>query len=106
MDTVRRPVADETTLSDLAAEVDLDTLVRDEGPTLDLASEQRAYGRVIDRLAVLIEPVERFFNDVLVINENDAVATCRRVELLGRLRSLLTRYFDIRELAGQADRKG
>jgi len=88
-----------------AAALALARRVAEEGPALERDSRERAYGRVVDRLAGFIDPVERFFEDVLVIDESDAAATCRRVDLLGRLRGLLTRYFDIRELAGQAERR-
>ena len=36
---------------------------------------------------------------------NQPAATVSRYELLTELQNLLTRYFDIRELAGQAERR-
>jgi glycyl-tRNA synthetase beta chain len=73
-----------------------------------LASEEsgsRHYGSIITILSEFIEPVDRFFQDVLVIDPNKPEATLHRRDLLARLKDVLTRYFDIRELAGQADRR-
>ena len=75
-------------------------------PEIAGRAEQRRYGDVVDILSRFIEPVDRFFDDVLVIDEQDAAATRHRWQLLRRLRETLTRDFDIRELAGQADRRG
>jgi glycyl-tRNA synthetase beta chain len=74
-------------------------------PQIDDAAAHGAYGTVIDRLAELVDPVERFFEAVLVIDRDDPAGTRRRWELLTRLRGILTRHCDIRELAGQADRR-
>jgi glycyl-tRNA synthetase beta subunit len=52
-----------------------------------------------------VPPVSKFFDDVLVLDPNDAAATMSRCRLLAHLRSTVTRDFDIRELAGQADAK-
>jgi glycyl-tRNA synthetase beta chain len=68
-------------------------------------SESGAYSSVIESLAEFVDPVERFFIDVLVIDEKNPGATQSRYELLANLKNLLTRYFDIRELAGQAERR-
>jgi glycyl-tRNA synthetase beta subunit len=69
------------------------------------AATGRAYDDVVQILATFIEPVERFFQEVLVIDESAPGATQERYALLERLRGVLTRYFDIRELAGQAERR-
>lgn len=66
-------------------------------------SSARDYAGVLALLAEFIDPVDRFFNDVLLIDPADPAATLWRRDLLARLREQLTRYFDIRELAGQAE---
>jgi glycyl-tRNA synthetase beta chain len=70
--------------------------------------EQAAAGRyreVVEILAGFVDPVERFFTDVLVLDPDQPEATLHRKELLMKLSGVLTRCFDIRELAGQADRR-
>jgi len=67
--------------------------------------QARNYAAIVDELAEFIEPVERFFVDCLVIDPADPSASAWRFRLLARLRGLLTRYFDIRELAGEAERR-
>ena len=83
----------------------LDGLIEGRTASIDASSERGRYGDVIEVLAEFIEPVERFFADVLVIDRERPEATRHRYGLLERLRSLLTRHFDIRELAGQAERR-
>ena len=56
--------------------------------------------------AFFIDPVERFFVDCLVLDPQHPETSARRLGLLARLRELLTRDFDIRELAGSAGRRG
>lgn len=73
--------------------------------TVGREAESGDYGEVMSRLAALADPVARFFDDVLVIDEAKRDDTHHRKELVARLAGLLTRYFDIRELAGQADSK-
>jgi glycyl-tRNA synthetase beta chain len=71
-------------------------------------SEMEAQSRYVDAVGILarfVDPVERFFDDVLVLDPDDPAATLHRRELLSNLRGVLTRCFDIRELAGQADRR-
>ncbi|HKQ59884.1 MAG TPA: glycine--tRNA ligase subunit beta, partial [Candidatus Polarisedimenticolaceae bacterium] len=69
---------------------------------VEAAADGGGYDEVVLQLCRLAEPVRRFFDDVLVIDEQDRDGTHRRKELVARLASLTTRYFDIRELAGQA----
>ena len=83
----------------------LEDLVRQLGPRMKEQSEAGDYGQVVQTLARFVEPVERFFTDVLVIDGANPRATGWRYRLLVELRDLLTRYFDIRELAGQAERR-
>jgi glycyl-tRNA synthetase beta subunit len=63
------------------------------------------YAEVVQVLAGFVEPVERFFADVLVLDPDNPRATLHRREWLTQLKSVLTRCFDIRELAGQAERR-
>ena len=68
--------------------------------------EQRKYGAIVDLLAGYVEPVEQFFNDVLVVDPDNPAATLARRELIQSLHSRLTCCFDLREFAGQAAKKG
>lgn len=70
------------------------------------ASGRKAYSDVIDLLSRYTEPVAKFFDDVLVLDPADPGATARRCGLLSSVRSALTHDFDIRELAGEAARRG
>jgi len=74
-------------------------------PEMASQADRRCYDEIVRILSEFIDPVERFFVDVLVIDESNPAATCYRYDLLARLSDLLTRYFDIRELAGQAERR-
>jgi glycyl-tRNA synthetase beta chain len=81
-------------------------MVAELGPLMAERSENKAYREVVELISRFIEPVERFFDDVLVVDERNPEATSRRYDLLIELKNLLTRYFDIREMAGQAERSG
>jgi glycyl-tRNA synthetase beta chain len=70
---------------------------------VERAAEAGDYATAVVELAALAAPVSKFFDDVLVIDEKSRDDTHHRKELVARLAGLLTRYFDIRELAGQAD---
>jgi glycyl-tRNA synthetase beta chain len=72
---------------------------------VEKAAEAGDYRAAISELSALATPVSKFFEDVLVIDETQRNDTHHRSQLVGRLGSLLTRYFDIRELAGQAEGK-
>jgi glycyl-tRNA synthetase beta subunit len=67
--------------------------------------EDRDFLGVIDLLAEFVTPVESFFDDVLVVDKNDSGATASRGKLIQHLFELLTRCFDVRELAGDAQQK-
>ncbi len=73
---------------------------------LGVLAAERGYAAIVEALAEFIDPVERFFVDCLVLDAADPSASASRFGLLVRLRSLLTRYFDVRELAGEAGRRG
>jgi glycyl-tRNA synthetase beta chain len=73
------------------------------GRAIGTHADRKEYEQIVSLLAELVEPVERFFTEVLVLDPDQPKATRYRLELLSRLREVLTRIFDIRELAGQAD---
>jgi len=75
----------------------------DARPHILRASAANDFPAVIDHLVRLIAPVATFFDDVLVLDATNREATSWRCELLARIRDTVTRDFDIRELAGQAD---
>jgi len=77
-------------------------LARDRGALDDLAAAGK-YDDVVDLLATYVAPVERFFEEVLVVDKDHAAATLARRDLMLGLHGLLTSCFDLRELAGQAD---
>ena len=80
-------------------------LIEQSGPVVEQRAESKQYDRVIDSLAEFVAPVASFFDDVLVNDADRPDETHHRGEMLSRLGAILTRYFDIRELAGQADRR-
>lgn len=90
---------------DVAAAIALSTMIDLAGPALRHAADAKDYAGVVELLAGFIDPVEDFFDHVLVIDKAHAGATVQRFESLRRLGELLTCYFDIRELAGQAARR-
>jgi glycyl-tRNA synthetase beta chain len=72
-------------------------------PRILAASAANDFPAVIDHLSGLVAPVAKFFDDVLVLDPSNPGATFSRCQLLDKVRSTVTRDFDIRELAGQAD---
>ena len=60
------------------------------------------FGDVVESIAAFVEPVESFFNEVLVIDPDNPGRTRARATLLANVRDSLTRCFDIRELSGEA----
>jgi glycyl-tRNA synthetase beta chain len=72
-------------------------------PLVLAASSTNDFSTVIDHLSGLVAPVAKFFDDVLVLDPANPAATRWRCELLAKVRTTVTRDFDIRELAGQAD---
>ena len=71
-------------------------------PRILAASSANDFPAVIDQLNELVAPVAKFFDDVLVLDPKNPAATFWRCDLLAKVRSTVTRDFDIRELAGQA----
>jgi len=88
-----------------AAALRLESMTEEYGGRLAGSANTRDYAAVVELLARFVEPVEVFFDQVLVLDPENPPATRHRRELLSRLREVLTRYFDLRELAGQADRR-
>jgi len=80
----------------------LDRAHDDLAPRIRAASAANDFPAVLDRLGELVAPVAKFFDDVLVLDPKNPAATRWRRELLAKVRSTVTRDFDIRELAGQA----
>ncbi len=66
-------------------------------PVLDAALKERDYAHGLEALAELREPVDRFFDEVLVMDP-DPRLRARRLQLLGRLRDAFLRIADIGEL--------
>jgi len=60
--------------------------------------ESRAYAEVLNELADLREPIDRFFDDVMVMAEDEAVRD-NRLALLGELRALFLHVADISRLS-------
>ena len=64
------------------------------GPML----EQRRYAEILNELADLRDPVDRFFDEVMVMADDDAVKN-NRLALLGELRALFLDVADISRLS-------
>jgi glycyl-tRNA synthetase beta chain len=64
------------------------------GPML----EQRRYAEILNELAGLRDPVDRFFDDVMVMADDEAVRN-NRLALLGELRALFLDVADISRLS-------
>jgi glycyl-tRNA synthetase beta chain len=80
-------------------------MVEEDSTRIEEMARTHRYGEVIELLAGYVQPVEQFFDDVLVINSKQPRAMLHRRELIVEVKGVLTRCFDVRELAGQADRR-
>ncbi len=60
--------------------------------------EQRLYAEALNVLADLRDPVDRFFDDVMVMTDDEALRS-NRLALLGELRSLFLDVADISRLS-------
>jgi glycyl-tRNA synthetase beta chain len=87
------------------AAIALAGLLRERAGEVQGCADARRYHEIVEILAQFIGPVDRFFQEVLVIDPHDPGATRARGELLAALRTVLTSHFDIRELAGEAERR-
>ena len=85
------------------SEARLAKMVDQYAPVMRTNAEQKCYDETVQILAEFIDPVERFFTDCLVVDPSQPETTRRRYELLLDLNQLFTKYFDIRELAGEAE---
>jgi glycyl-tRNA synthetase beta chain len=92
-------------VEDKSAALDLAGMIPSCSERIDERSRAGDYRAVVDLLAEFVDPVEKFFVDVLVLDPKNPKATLHRKELLAQLSGALTRCFDIRELAGQAERR-
>jgi glycyl-tRNA synthetase beta chain len=72
-------------------------------PRILSAAAANDFPAVLTQLSLLVAPVATFFDDVLVLDPKNPDATRSRCALLASVRDTVTRDFDIRELAGQAD---
>jgi glycyl-tRNA synthetase beta chain len=72
-------------------------------PRVRAAASGNDFPGVVTHLSGLVAPVAKFFDDVLVLDPANPSATRWRCSLLASVRDTVTRDFDIRELAGQAD---
>ena len=84
------------------SEARLAKMVDQYAPVMRTNAEQKCYDEIVHILSEFIDPVEQFFTDCLVIDPSQPETTRRRHELLLELNQLFTKYFDIRELAGEA----
>ena len=87
------------------AAVELASHADEIGPRIRQAAEEKRFDDIVDALAGFVAPVERFFDKVLVIDPDQPAATAARGQLLTRLRDVLIADYDIRELAGEAERR-
>jgi glycyl-tRNA synthetase beta chain len=85
------------------SEARLAKMVDQYAPVIQTNAEKKCYDEIVHILSEFINPVEQFFTDCLVIDPEQPATTRRRHELLLELNQLFTKYFDIRELAGEAD---
>ena len=65
--------------------------------SLDELLEAQRYAEALQRLAALRQPLDRFFDDVMVMVDDDALKN-NRLSLLGRLRELFLRIADVARL--------
>jgi glycyl-tRNA synthetase beta chain len=73
----------------------VETLAREVGPLL----EERRYDMALERLATLREPVDAFFDSVMVMADDDALRQ-NRLALLARMRNLFLHTADLSRLGG------
>lgn len=91
--------------ADAGAETVLAAALESALPELDAALVEHDFSRALTVLARLRTPVDRFFDEVLVMDP-DATLRERRLALLSRLREAFLRVADIGELQQPADTQG
>ena len=87
----------DATLFDHDAERELYRSMSDSKEKLAKLAGERRYGEALSELAGLREPVDRFFDDVMVMADDDAVRN-NRLRLLAGLRGQFLRVADISRL--------
>ena len=80
------------------AEVALFNALRNAREKVAPMLEERRYAQVLNELADLRDPVDRFFDDVMVMADDEAVRN-NRLALLGDLRALFLDVADISRLS-------
>lgn len=80
------------------AETELYRALTDASETVRPLLDERRYTEVLQELAGLREPVDRFFDDVMVMVDNEATKD-NRLALLGELRALFLDVADISRLS-------
>jgi glycyl-tRNA synthetase beta chain len=91
------PVATNTALMTEEAEVALHKALQDAQRRVQPLMHERAYSDALQTLAELSEPIDSFFDDVMVMADDDAVRN-NRLALLAELRSLFLGIADISRL--------
>jgi len=86
-----------------AAVVSVERILRTLHPEIDARSREHDYKGVVEALAGLIRPVDELFERALVIDPDNPRSTAHRLRLLHELADVLTRYFDISQLSGEAE---
>jgi len=87
-----------TGLLELDAEQALHNALKNSREKVDPMLEQRRYAEILNELADLRDPVDRFFDDVMVMADDDDVRN-NRLALLGELRALFLDVADISRLS-------
>lgn len=87
-----------TALFELDAEQALHSALENSREKVEPMLEQRRYAEILNELADLREPVDRFFDEVMVMAEDDAVRN-NRLAMLGELRALFLDVADISRLS-------
>jgi len=85
-------------LFELDAEEALHNALRNSREKVAPMLEQRRYAEILNELADLRDPVDRFFDDVMVMADDDAIKN-NRLALLGELRALFLDVADISRLS-------
>ena len=85
-------------LLELDAELALHNALANSREKVSPMLEQRRYAEILNELADLREPVDRFFDDVMVMVDDEAVRD-NRLALLGELRALFLDVADISRLS-------
>ena len=87
-----------TKLLELEAELVLYNALNNSREKVGPMLEQRRYAEILNELADLRDPVDRFFEDVMVMADDEAVKN-NRLALLGELRALFLDVADISRLS-------